>query len=562
MPDTESFLFAALIYPTNGTGEFWLDDVVIQPAVTPILGSVDTSAWRQEVYDEEEDIEIYVSTLINDTVDKDHLKLTVDVVNSEGHVVDTLKKFELGFREESRVATFIYDASKLKQGFYKLRATSINEVFDNNKETVETNLHRLEKKRDKTFYVDQKTMVANDNGKPFFPLGLYISKITDTEIDLITDSPFNLLISYAQLVKKQLDHIYERSGGKIRVINNLAVLEECFTEQKDLDEMHRLTVARINAWRESKGLFGYYITDEPAECEAPLMRNVTLTVREMDPKHVTYTAVNRTNLTDVFKEGFDVIGIDVYPLQYKGALHSIYRRTTDARQRMCSARPMWNIPQIFDWEVYASLVGNRPPYTKINISNERPPTEQQLRQMTYQFIAAGGMGFIYYRFDDLKAMDHKSPFEKEWAKVKKVVKELADKYVPIIISGIPGTPRFTLPFHNYSYIGRRTFYYDRYSYFLIVNNVNVSQNYSFYKPDDISESDITMIMGSSNMTFENNTITLEMPSTEVVWLRVLDRKWMPDHLPTYAIVLITLAVSIPVVGGLMIFGICYENKKH
>ena len=564
MPETETCLFAAVVDPAETTGEFWLDDVVIQPAIAPILGFIETSAWRQEVYDGEKDLEIHVVLFVGH-----HFKLTVDIVNSDGHVVDTIEKFELSNRDESYVATFKYDASKLKEGFYNIRANSVNELLDDYEETIETNLHRLEKKRDKRFYVDQKTMVAYDNGKPFFPLGIYIRDFTDAEIDLLIDSPFNIVIGSYQLSDKELDHVYERSGGRIRVINNLPLTRRCSPEQYYLDEFYKKSVEYINSWKNSKGFFGYYITDEPDVCHVPFLRNITLTIRELDPSHVTYTAIDKPSSTHIFKEAMDVFGVDFYPVQYFAPIQSVYSRAADSFRRTCFSRPMWNIPQIHDVEAFAVLYADKRPYDKINISDERPPTEQQLRQMSYQFIAAGGMGFMYFRFDCLKQMEHKNPFDKEWAKVKKVVKELADEYVPIIISGIQGTPRFTLP-HNGNYIGRRVFYYEGYSYILIVNNCNFSQNYSFFKPDDIAESDLTMIMGSSKMTFENNTVTLEMPPIDVVWLRVLDKKWVPASsdssvssttpsldssikiipgaLLTYLVALIVLALSISVVG--------------
>jgi len=560
------YVYLACLHNGNALGEFWIDDLSIEPVETDILGYIETTAWKQEVY--RDPIEIYVNLLINNSIwhNGTNFTLHIDIVDEDDKIVDTLDKFVLGYREENRIATFIYDPSKLDPGFYKVRATTVNDVFDGRTETVETNLRKLEKKRDLEFYVDQKTLVAYDKGKPFFPKGLFMNSISDHDIDLITDSPFNLLLSYPQLNKKRLDEVYERSGGRLRVINNLGAFPGCKSDQQSFDDMYNKTVTRVLAWRESKGLFGYYIADEPGECATKFLRNITLTIRDLDPNHVTYAAVNQRFKLNSLKEGMDAVGIDCYPLQHYDDLHAIYIMSIQARARTCNARARWDIPQIFDWDVYNASYGGKPPWDKISIHDERPPNEQQLRQMTYQWIVGGGMGVIYYDFSEVQVMNYKNPFDQEWAKIKKVVQELEDEYVPIITSGYSGSPRFYLPFLDSvtgkNYVGWRKFYYKGYSYFLIVNVKAKAQNYSFIKPDDAEESDIEMIMGSSNMTIVNNTVTLIMPSTDVVWLRVYDKEWFPDDggFPIWAIVLITLAVAIPIVAGLVILAVVLDKK--
>lgn len=530
--ESVNWTISSILSRNAAVGEFWLDDLVLEPLRTPFLGYIETTAWKQEVFEDE--IEIYVNMLINETAydGGKHFKLTVEVVNEEGKVIDTLKKYEFEDREESRVATFKYDPSKLKEGYYKLRARSVDELFDNLEETIETNIHKLKEKRENSFYIDPKTRITYENGKPFFPLGVYAGYLNDSTIDALTDSPFNLAIFYRSLSKTELDHVYERSKGRVRALPSIGTFSSCTTNQTEIDGNYTRIVSRIKERKDSKGLFGYYISDEPSPCLAPLIRNITLTIRDLDPKHISYACYSRYNNVDLFKECSDVFGIDVYPLQFRGSIQEVYTRSIEARKRTCNARGMWHIPQMFDWERYAPSIDGKPPYDKINISLESAPSEQQYRQMVYQFISAGSMGFIFYYFDDLKAMDYKSPFDKEWAKVKRVVSELSEKYVPIITSPFPGNPRFSFPYldagHGKNWFGCRKFYYEGYSYLLIVNLLDSPQNFSFMKPDDVKESDFEMMMGSSKMKFKGNNVTLEMPNIEAVWLRVYDEKYMPD----------------------------------
>jgi len=483
----------------------------------------------------EDEIEVYVSMLINGTAHEDgkNFLLVVEVVDEKGDIVQTLTNYKLGDSEESRIATFTLNPSELKAGYYKLRAKSKDLLFDGIEETIETTIRKLEKKRESSFYVDHKTKVAYESGKPFFPLGIYTYAFNDTTIDNITDSPFNLIVSYRTLSKSQVDYVYERSNGRLRVIHILATFKSCSGSQAEIDENYTVTVNRINELKESPGLFGYYVADEPNLCLAPLIRNISLTIRDLDPKHFSYAVFGYPDEYDTFKETSDVMGVDPYPCQFFTKLESVYINSSEARKRTCNSRGMWHVVQIFDWERYAFKFAGLYKQKGIDISQERPPSEQQLRQMVYQYVAGGAMGIIFYLYDDLVTMNYKNPFNEEWAKVKKVVSELSEKYVPIILSTYPGNPRFSFPYIDTrlekNYFGWRKFYYNGFSYLLIVNILPKPQNFSFTKPDDLSESDFEMIMGSSKMTFDGNNITLEMPSTEVVWLRVYDKAYMPDQ---------------------------------
>jgi len=520
--NSSRYTMSILLHAAGGTGEFWVDDLSLSPVRTNILGFIETTAWRQEAF--EDPIEIYVNMLINNTAWHygQYFTLKVDIVDGDKKVVDTINDFELGYREDNRIATFKYDPSSLKPGFYTVRATCVNELFDNYTETIETNLRKLEKKRDRTFYVDQKTLVAYDNGKPFFPIGVYLDMDQfdlDEYVDLLTDSPFNTIIA-GPFGKDRLDHVYERSKGRIRVIDILTPFPGC---NSNVSAVYERIVKTVKSWRESKGLLGYYIVDEPSVCHVPVLRNITLTVRDLDPNHVTYAAVAGNGEIDHrIKEGLDVFGKDCYPLQHYDDLHAIYIVAMRSRARTCNARIRWDIPQIFDWSFE-------------NRSNESPPNEQQLRQMVYQWIAGGGNGIIFFDLTLVKKMSYKNPWDKEWAKIKNVVTELNDQYVPIITSGYLGSPRFALPpldnINGRDYVGRRTFYYNGYSYILIVNIRAQAFTYSFYKPSDVKAEDIQIIMQQSatKMTIVDDKITLSMPSTEVVWLRIYDPKWLPDE---------------------------------
>ena len=56
--------------------------------------------------------------------------------------------------------------------------------------------------------------------------------------------------------------------------------------------------------------------------------------------------------------------------------------------------------------------------------------------MSWQCVAAGANGLIFYSFFDLFKMKERDPFEKRWAEVCAVAEEIK-RYIPVILSAEP-----------------------------------------------------------------------------------------------------------------------------
>ena len=507
--------------PNAATGEFWLDDLSMEMIENNVLLAVEVTTWRQEVF--EDPVEVLVDLDVIDSVffNGTYLVITVDIEDEEtGDVKETLTEFIMETREDNRVAVFNWNPSKLeKNKFYVVRARTVNTLFNNRTESVFTTVKKLSEKRQYKFYVD-KYLKAWDNGKKFFPLGLYVQEIKDSDLELFKDSPFNI-IKLPGANRKSIDYVYNKTDGKIRVMNNIVGVPLYYNSKLTEEQKHNITVAitkNIESWKDSPGFFGYYIADEPGTSLIASLRQVTLTIRDLDPDHVTWPAINNRIQLRQYKEMFDVVGIDCYPVQHYDDLHAIWIMAIQSRSRMINNRAMWNIPQIFDWQVYT------------NDTTEAAPTEDQLRQMTYQWIVGGANGIIYYDFTEMHVMDWKNPFEKEWVKVKKVATELKEQYAPIILSSIPTNPNYIIPkfdtINGGNYFGRRLFRYNGYDYLLIVN-VRKVNNYkiTFTKPETTTT--LEMIMGKSEMSIVNNTVTIVLKSADTVWLKGYDTQWNP-----------------------------------
>ena len=536
--NASSYVTLAQLRPSSSSGEFWIDDVSLEPVFTSVLLAVEVVTWRQEVFEDE--VEVLVDLDIIDSVFENgmHLNITVEIIDEQSKEIKMILR-EYTFRnvEDNRVAVFKWDPSSLvKDKFYVVQARTVNALFDNKTETAYTTVKKLPSKRNYKFYVD-KNLIAWDNGKKFFPLGLYVQNVNDADLELFRDSPFNLIKLPGASVSN-INKVYNLTNGQVRVINNIVGVNTNIAELNDtIRQMIRANITKnINAWKDLPGFFGYYIADEPGVSRINALREVTLTIRELDPDHVTWPAINNRLQLRKYKEMFDVVGIDCYPVQHYDDLHAIWVMARQSRERLINNRAMWNIPQIFDWTVYG-------------YDNESPPTEKQLRQMTYQWIVGGAMGIIYYDFTEMHVMNEKNPFDKEWEKVKKVASELKEKYVDIILSDEPVSDEYVIPkfdsIGGANYFGRRLWKYKGDDYLLLVNVRNVKYNITFKKPNDTK---LEMLMGESKMTIDktSHVVKLEMPEADVVWLKGT------KGLGTAAKVFIAIGT----VGGVGVVGVC------
>ena len=94
---------------------------------------------------------------------------------------------------------------------------------------------------------------------------------------------------------------------------------------------------------------------------------------------------------------------------------------------MYRSRAMWQVPQAFDWAYYAAKRGvNKSP-------DMRMPTRDEMRSMTWQAIACGANGIIYYYFEDAyRRGGTKEENERRWADICAVAHEVKEKEVVLL----------------------------------------------------------------------------------------------------------------------------------
>jgi hypothetical protein len=115
----------------------------------------------------------------------------------------------------------------------------------------------------------------------------------------------------------------------------------------------------------------------------------------------------------------DIVGVDPYPIgNHPIALVS---QMADAANK--AGKPLWLVPQIFDWRDYPGDPAGRD-------RTGRPPTQEEMRAMTYLAVNHGAKGLIYYSYFNIR--DDKD-YKDRWQQLKEIAGEV-DRLKPVILS--------------------------------------------------------------------------------------------------------------------------------
>ena len=174
-----------------------------------------------------------------------------------------------------------------------------------------------------------------------------------------------------------------------------------------------------------------------------------------DPDHPTWAVIYQLQFLREITPTFDVIGTDPYPVPDKPlSMVTDWTRRTDCAY--FGFRPMWQVPQAFDWGGYRTENPGSP--------QNRMPTVDEMRSMSWQCIASGANGLVYYSFTAIQKESHGLPFAKAWADVCKVGAEVR-RYIPVLLSVEPAPAVTGAPVAW----GVRTWRKDGVTWLLVVN---------------------------------------------------------------------------------------------
>ena len=285
-----------------------------------------------------------------------------------------------------------------------------------------------------TVFLDEhnRTLV---NGQPFFPLGWYYGpgpgdpKFRE-HIDRISGSPFNTIMCYgvnsgsANTVREYLDYLARRNVKIIYSIKDVFEGTRHYHEPVFGWRGEEEIVSRVvETFRDHPALLGWYLNDElPLTMRRRLEARQQL-VSRLDPNHPTWAVLYQVDDLYGYLNTADVLGTDPYPVPDK-PVATAAEWTRKSRAVSDGCKPLWMVPQAFDWACYRK-----------NPAQGRPPTLDEERVMTYLCLIHGAHGLIYYNYADL-LRDPTAGFARRWADLLKVGQEVK-QLEPALLSVAP-----------------------------------------------------------------------------------------------------------------------------
>ncbi len=314
-------------------------------------------------------------------------------------------------------------ARKLHKGKNRIDIALIEKNTGEPIATETLNVTRLREHVARTVDIDEHNRLIVD-GAPFFPLGMYWSGIDRDQLEIYADSAFNCLMPYGSPSKEGLD-LAEAHGLKViysvkDIFHGTTYCPDYIKSEADEEPFIR---EKVEAFKAHPALLAWYINDE-----LPLSMLDRLAARrdlmeQLDPGHPTWVVLYQIDEVQKYLPTFHAIGTDPYPIPTRPvALAGQWTRKTAGA--VCGARPVWMVPQVFNWANY-----KKDPEEK---AAHRAPTLEEMRSMAWQCIAEDANGLVFYSWFDLRK-DTTVPFDEQWAKIKQVAAGIA-AMTPVLLS--------------------------------------------------------------------------------------------------------------------------------
>lgn len=254
------------------------------------------------------------------------------------------------------------------------------------------------------------------DGRPFFPLGMYWSRVDAKLLDVYAQGPFNCLMPYHAPDRAALD-LCQAKGLKViyNAVNAFAGRYRGAARRPRMEEAVAHFARLIRRYRGHPALLAWYLNDELPLTLRDELATARCLAEELDPDHPTWVVIWQHEQVRDYLPTFDVVGTDPYPL-FRNPIGMVTEWTRDTREGLMGLKPMWQVPQVFDKWAYE--VNRRTP----GICGA--PSEAEVRNMAWQCLVGGANGLVFYSFFDLVAMDARTPFARRWAEVVRVAAEI------------------------------------------------------------------------------------------------------------------------------------------
>jgi hypothetical protein len=235
-----------------------------------------------------------------------------------------------------------------------------------------------------------------------YPIGLY-SVGSVTNLAEIADAGFSLVAGPAG--REFLD------AAKANGIGVMASPGSSAGEHFNAAKV-RSTVAKLDG---HPALWSWYLIDEPDmhSVSPEKVEAAHRFVKRLGATKPTSLVLYQGDSAKWYGDIADITMIDRYPVPWL-PLANFSQHIHKTRLATNEDRPLIAVIQSFDWTAHQSMLPGE--------ENLRPPTERELRSMTYSSLARGANGIFYFSYADMRLKERKYP--ELWEALKRVVGEV------------------------------------------------------------------------------------------------------------------------------------------
>ena len=389
----------------GATGKVRFDNVTFEQVPVKAVNFLCTSAYR----DEAADGNLRVLASINADTNLHVATLSVGLANGD---VRTFKPIQ--FLNDT--AVFTVPVPELAMGKQKLAFRLASRTDGRIFGTAEIAFERtaVPPSRRRVSFDSQRRMLLD--GKKFFPLGHYTGQMSVEDMEQYKRGPYNFAIQYAGITTAQLDR-WQQAG--VYVVSDVRGLIYGYPYATKINiktpkDTKAALKRRFEAIGSHPALVMWYLNDEAPVSMVPNTTVAHEFLHEIDPERATITCLCHPNTARDFLPSYDVMAHDCYPIgNDKGPRSDLERVTRQMRvieENMASMRPLWFIPQTFDWRWHYP----KERWTKCNQQYLRMPTREEMANMTWQGVACGANGIVSYSYSSIRKKTKGEEFEKAW----------------------------------------------------------------------------------------------------------------------------------------------------
>ena len=408
--------FVSVFCSPGSTGKAWFDDVEVTPHEPAPVGDMCSSHYRNTAATGIVDVSVAIAVPRKNRIEDMEAEYFRKTLSGDTVSVPV----EISKRDE---ASFGIDAETMPMGKSEIEFV-MKERGGKELGRSKMTFNRVNKMTKRKVWIDVhgRTIV---NGKPFFPLGMFTGG--KNRRDDYVKGPFNCVMPYSMPDREVMD-FYHTNGVKVIYTLKDVYHGACRMFRKTIktDEDERRFISnKVRMFKNHPALLAWYVNDE---LSIALKKRLTARrdlLEELDAGHPTWAVVYQIENLREYMPTCDIIGTDPYPIPNRplSMVTDWTRKTVDAYY---GKRPVWQVPQAYD-----------PGAAK----GGRMPTAEEMRQMSWQCVAAGANGIVYYSFGTIAKTNNATPFEKAWSDVCAAASEIK-KYIPVLLSVEP-TPSVT-----------------------------------------------------------------------------------------------------------------------